>query len=207
MEKNRGRGPLIDHLDEIEERCLKGDLSLQEIFDIFGADGHYVLITFLILPFLQPIPLIGLSTPFGILIISVVILAYLKKPPWLPTKWAQKKVSAKTVSKIAEGSEKIFAKLTKILHPRLKFLFQGPFRAVNMIVLALNAFLLALPLPIPFSNTIPAWAIALMALAYLEEDGIFAILSHLISLGCLFYFFSIAKGLEKGLEFLGFNFL
>jgi hypothetical protein len=201
--KNRGRGPLIDHLDEIEERCLKGDLSLREIFDIFGSDGHYVLITFLILPFLQPIPLVGLSTPFGILILSVAVLAYLKRPPWIPKKWAQKQVSAKTVSKIAEGSEKVFEKLTKILHPRLKFLFQGPFRTVNMVMIVLNAFLLALPLPIPFSNTIPSWAIALMALANLEEDGIFAILSHIASAGCLIYFFSLVKGVEKGLGILG----
>jgi hypothetical protein len=201
--KSTGRGPLIDHLDEIEERCLKGDLSLQEIFDIFGSDGHYVLITFLILPFLQPIPLLGLSTPFGILIISVSVLAYLKKPPWIPKKWAQKQVSAKTASKIAEGSEKVFEKLTKILHPRLKFLFHGPLRTINMISLVLNAFLLALPLPIPFSNTIPSWAIALLALAHLEEDGLFVILSHLASIGCLVYFFSIAKGVEKGLGFFG----
>lgn len=204
MAKSKGRGPLIDHLDEIEERCLNGDLSLQEIFDIFGADGHYVLITFLILPFLQPIPLLGLSTPFGILIMSVGVLAYLRKPPWIPKNWAQKRISAKTVSKIAEGSEKVFEKLTKILHPRMKFLFQGPFSTLNAVLIVLNAFLLALPLPIPFSNAIPSWAIALLALAQLEEDGLFVILSYLASLGCLIYFFSLVKGVEKGLGFLGF---
>lgn len=204
MKMNKSRGPLIDHLDEIEERCLKGDLSLREIFDIFGADGHYVLITFLILPFMQPIPLFGLSTPFGILIISVSILAYLNKPPWIPAKWAQKQVSAKTVSKIAEGSERIFEKLNKILHPRMNFLFQGPFRSLNMALFVLNAFLLALPLPIPFSNSFPAWTIALLALAHLEEDGLFVIFSYVMSVACLIYFFSIAKGVEKGIEWLGF---
>ncbi len=204
MTKRKGRGPLIDHLDEIEERCLRGDLSLKEIFEIFGADGHYVLITFLILPFLQPIPLLGLSTPFGILIISVAILAYLNKPPWVPKRWAEKQVSAKTVSKIAEGSERVFEKIARILHPRMKFLFQGPFRTINMASMVLNAFLLALPLPIPFSNSIPAWAIALLALAQLEEDGLFVVLSHLASIGCLVYFFSLVKGVEKGLGILGF---
>lgn len=200
----KGRGPLFDHLDEIEERCLKGDLSLQEIFEIFGADGHYVLMTFLILPFLQPIPLPGLSTPFGILIVTVAVLAYFKKPPWIPRRWSQKKVAAPIVLRIAEGSEKIFEKLTKVLHPRMKFLFQGPFRSVNMILIVINAALLALPLPIPFSNSIPAWTIAFFALAHLEEDGVFVILAYLGSGACGIFFFSLVKGFEKGLGFLGF---
>jgi hypothetical protein len=53
------RGPLLDHLDALEARCEKGDLSLQDVLDTFGVDGHYVIIAFLIIPFLQPIPLLG----------------------------------------------------------------------------------------------------------------------------------------------------
>jgi len=200
----KGRGPLFDHLDEIEERCLKGDLSLQEIFEIFGADGHYVLMTFLILPFLQPIPLPGLSTPFGILIVTVAVLAFFKKPPWIPKKWSQRKITASIVLRIAEGSEKVFEKLTKILHPRMKFLFLGPFRSLNMVLIVINAVLLALPLPIPLSNSIPSWTIAFFALAHLEEDGLFILLSYLASAACGIFFFSLFKGFEKGLSFLGF---
>lgn len=203
MTENSERGPLIDHLDQIEQRCRQGDLSLQEIFDIFGSDGHFILMSFLILPFLQPIPLPGLSTPFGILIMLVAILAYLRKPPWIPKKWSQKKLSAQTILKIAEGSEKVFEKLTKILHPRMKFLFQDPFRLLNTVLLVINALLLSLPLPIPFSNAFPAWSIAFMLLAYLEEDGIFVLLSYIGSLMCFAYFFALALGLEKGISWIG----
>lgn len=203
MAKN-SRGPLLDHLDELEAKCLKGDPTLKEIFEIFGPDGHYVLILFMILPFLQPIPMLGLSTPFGILIGIVAGFAYLRKPPWIPSRWAQKKVAAKTVSRIAEGSERIFEKLAFLLHPRWKFLFRGTFRSANAGLLIANAILLALPLPIPFSNAIPAWMILFQTLAYLEEDGLFIIFSYVQTVICLVYFFLLAKGVGTGFEMLGF---
>lgn len=201
MDPNRNRGPLFDHLDEIEKRCLNGDLSLSEIFEIFGSDGHYVLITFLIIPFLQPVPLLGLSTPFGLLIAVVAVLAHLNRPPSIPKRWSQRKISGAVILKIAEVSEKVFEKIFKILHPRMNFLFQRPFQLLNTIVFVVNALLLALPLPIPFSNAFPAWTIALLALAFLEEDGVFVILSYVLSVICLIYFVMIAKGVETSMNF------
>lgn len=198
------RGPLFDHLDEIEKRCLQGNLTIQEIIEIFGSDGHLVLIIFFIIPFLQPIPLPGLSTPFGILIVIVAVLAHLNKPPWIFKKWLRRKISAKAVSRIAEGSERIFEKLSRWFRPRMKFLFQNPFRTLNTFIIVLNAILLALPLPIPLSNSIPAWTIAFQALAHLEEDGLIILLSYAANVLCLVYFFMIVKGIEFGIRWMGF---
>jgi hypothetical protein len=202
MEQSKSRGPLLNHLDEIEARCLKGDPLLRDIIAIFGADGHYVLILFFILPFLQPIPLFGLSTPFGLLIAGIAVFAYRQKPVIIPARWAGRQLSAVTVKRIAEGSERIFEKLGFLLHPRMKYLFQGPFKLLNVTLLVLNAVLLALPLPIPFSNTFPAWMILFQTLAHLEEDGVFVILSYVQTGLCLIYFALILLGLGTGIEFL-----
>lgn len=202
--KVRGRGPLLNHLDEVEARCLKGDLTLQDIFDVFGPHGHYVLTLFMILPFLQPIPLMGLSTPFGLLIAVVGLFAYLRKPPWIPKRWTGMVIAAKTVSRIAEGSERIFEKLAFLIHPRWRFLFKGVFRPLNTVLLIGNAVLLALPLPIPFSNAIPAWMIFFQTLAHLEEDGLFIIFSYVQTVICLVYFLLLAKGVGTGIEMLGY---
>ena len=204
MDKKVTRGPLLNHLDEIEEKILSGDISLKELFAIFGKDGHYVLILFFILPFLQPIPLFGLSTPFGVLIAVVTVLSYLNKPPWLPKRWENKKLSAKTVSKIAEGSERLFEKLSFMLHPRWPLLFKEPFRTLSMILSVLNALLLALPLPIPFSNSIPAWMIFFQALGQVEDDGLFVIFSYVMTIVCVVYFGILTIGAGNGLEKLGF---
>lgn len=201
--KNKPRGPLLKHLDTIEAECSKGDVTLKAIFNILDSDGHFLFIFFLILPFLQPIPLFGLSTPFGILIAIVAYFAYHRRPPLIPKRWAQKKLTSSTVLKIAEGSERLFEKLSFMLHPRWKVFFKGPFRVTNTLLLILNAFLLALPLPIPFSNAIPAWVILLQTLGHLEEDGLFIVLSYIQTLICLVYFGLLIFGASLGLEFLG----
>jgi hypothetical protein len=196
------RGPLLRHLDGIEAQCVQGDVTLKTIFSILGDEGHYVLIFFLILPFLQPIPLVGLSTPFGLLIAVVGYFAYVKRPALIPKRWEQHRLPHSTVLKIAEGSEYIFEKLSFLFHPRWKLFFGGPFRIANTILLILNAILLALPLPIPFSNAIPAWGILFQALGHLEEDGVLIALSYIQALFCLAFFASIVFGLGSSLEFL-----
>lgn len=204
MEQEIKRGPLLEHLDEIEKKTLLGDISLKDLFFIFGKDGHFVLILFFILPFLQPIPLFGLSTPFGILIAVVAVRSYLNKPPWIPARWENKKLSAKTVLKIAEGSQSLFEKLSFMLHPRWTTIFNEPFKTISMILIVFNALLLALPLPIPFSNSIPAWMIFFQALGQVEEDGLFILFSYLMTIVCIVYFGLIVIGAGTGLEKLGF---
>lgn len=195
------RGPFLEHLDSIEALCEKKDPTLKDIFQIFGPEGHFVLILFMILPFLQPIPMFGLSTVFGALISIVSAFSYLNKPPWLPEKWMNKSLPAKTVLKIATGSEKFFDKVTFFSHPRWPYFFKGPFKSISCLLLIFNAILLALPLPIPFSNAIPAWMIFFQALAYLEEDGLFILLSYIQTLIGFVYFgliaFSVSSGIEK----------
>ncbi len=188
------RGPLLDRLDELEEKCKSQDPSLQDIVDLFKIDGHYVLILFLIIPFLQPIPLFGLSTPFGILIGLVAVFAFYKKTPWIPKIWGLKRIPSKTVSLVAEGSERVFEKLSFLFKPRWKFFLRGPFRSLNTGVIVFSAFLLALPLPIPFSNTMPAWAILFQSLAYLEDDGALVIISYLQVVATVIFFFFISEG-------------
>lgn len=200
---NSKRGPLLDHLDDIELMCTKGKPTLEDIVNVFGADGHFVLMTFLLVPFLQPVPVPGLSTVFGIMITTVAILAYFKKPPWLPRRFAKRKIDVLVVSRIAEGTERIFEKLHRFLHPRWKFLFLHPFRFISVVLLVLNAILLALPLPIPFSNAIPAWMILFQVLGHLEEDGFFIILSYAQTIICVAYFVVIIKSIESGFQFIG----
>jgi hypothetical protein len=61
----------------------------------------------------------------------------------------------------------------------------------------LCAALLLLPLPVPFSNTIPAWAIMLMAGGLLERDGLFILAGYITALGAIVFFGAIGIfGLE-----------
>jgi hypothetical protein len=194
--------PIQLHFQTLERNCKDKDLTLSEVCNAFGPDGHYVLSLFMILPFLQPIPMIGLSTPFGFLIAAISILAYLKKPPYIPRRWKEKKISSVVILKITGGFEKIFNKISFFVHPRWPLFVSNPLRLFNTILIVINCILLALPLPIPFTNTLPAYAIFTMALAFLEEDGLLIFISYVISAATAVYFILIAKSLESALRAL-----
>lgn len=60
--------------------------------------------------------------------------------------------------------------LEKVVHPRWPTAFEASRRFVGVVVLLLTAALLLTP--VPLSNIAPAIVIALISLAYLEEDGL-----------------------------------
>ena len=68
-------------------------------------------------------------------------------------------------------------------------------RSVNALLLALLAFLLALPLPsAPFfpTNGLPAYAIILIATSMMEQDGVLIWVGYGLSLATVLFFASIA---------------
>jgi hypothetical protein len=67
--------------------------------------------------------------------------------------------------------------LEKAVHPRWPTAFEGAKRLVGVIVLLLTAALLLTP--VPLSNIAPAIVIALISLAYIEEDGLLLCLALL----------------------------
>jgi hypothetical protein len=147
------------------------------------------------LPFLIPLPIPGLSTPFGIMISLVGLFLLLKKPAWLPGKFGAMKISGEAITKFAAGSEKIWLRVSRLVKERLRVFHDSLFfRVINFFVFFVNGILLALPLPIPFSNTVPTIAIVLCALGYVERDGVFIVLSYLWCVFVGFFFSGLVVG-------------
>ena len=152
-------------------------ISIDKIVSILGYSSHYVLILFLTLPFLQPIPLPGLSTLFGIGICLSSLCIIVSRRLYIPRSWRSHKVSAKKVEKMTSRLMKFSTKVERWLHPRGRFMARHMLlRKINGSLLFAGGILLALPLPIPFSNTLPAYGIAALCLGSLKEDGLFVAL-------------------------------
>ncbi len=196
------QSPLLKYILELEKKAIGDEIILYDIAQTFGSKGHFVFILFLILPFLQPIPLFGLSTPFGILISLVAFYSFFNRPLRLPKKWAKKKLKKDTILKIAHGSDFFFKLVGRFFKPRIQFLFSGPFNIINILIIIINAVLLALPLPIPFSNAIPAWVILFQALGNIEKDGLLILISYLQMLVCMIFFLLIFYGAIWGFDFI-----
>jgi hypothetical protein len=64
--------------------------------------------------------------------------------------------------------------LETFLRPRGAGFVDAPvLRNLHAVVMLVAAGFLALPLPIPLTNTVPAWVILLIAAGLLERDGVF----------------------------------
>jgi len=130
---------------------------------------------------LLPVP--GLSTPFGIAVLLIGIrIAFLQKP-WLPKFIRQRRISAPRLVKVLTGGIRFAKLMEKVVKPRMHFLHSWP-GAMNLIGLGVVAggLLLLLPLPIPFSNMVPAWAVVLLAAGMMERDGLVVLLGHTMTL-------------------------
>lgn len=171
----------LDHLWAEFDRA-PAKLSLREVVLMFGPKGHVLLILFFVLPFLQPIPIPGLSTALGFLILMAGYFMFLNEPPWLPNFVAKLQVEKKFLLRITSTLESLLRKVERVVKPRGQPAFARPrVRAFNGLMLSFHAFLLALPLPVPISNFLPALVIALLALGCLEEDIYVLVVGYLVA--------------------------
>lgn len=188
MQQEKSR--FIASMDQIQAEAAAGEMTLRRVFQILGEEGHAVLILFFCLPFLQPLPIPGLSTPLGILIILVAFHLFMQKAPWLPKRFEHLRISSEVAIKVSEVAEKLWGYVFKIVKPRWVIFHDSYFfRFLNLLVFIVSAILLSLPLPIPFSNTVPVISIVLCAVGYMEKDGVMIFLSYLW-MGVVGFFFA-----------------
>ncbi len=190
-------------LQSLEDQAKEKPLRLKHVFDTLGDTSPLILILFLTLPFLQPIPLPGLSTLFAVFIVGLAFLNYFGKTLKLPQRWNEKFISQSVLINILKAAEKIWNFLEKFLKVRWHFLFRSKFfKVFNVLVICVQALLLALPFPIPFSNKVPALAIAVLVIAELEEDGLMVLISYVLSVLSIAFFAGLILGFKSGLNFI-----
>ena len=196
---------LSDDLRQLLDHAGGRALALGEIVEVLRGRGMDVLVIILVLPFCQPIPLPGLSTPFGIALMIFGFRIALRQRPWLPRWVLRREIAHDTLAKLVKGALAVARRMEKVVHPRMRFFKRWPsFTVLNGLAIVSSAFLLTLPLPIPFSNTIPAWSILLLALGMMEEDGAVIVAGYFMA-GAAWTYLAMLWWLgEAGVNSLGF---
>ena len=183
------QGAISSVVQRLEEKLGHRGISLGELMDALEGKGHAAILAILAMPFCLPVQIPGLSTPFGIVLIFTGLRISFGQAPWLPGWLLVRKIPPSTTESLLEGLRKLAVPAEKILHPRLSFLCRNVFlHRMHGVLIAFLAILLALPLPIPFSNLLAAIPILLMALALLEDDGFFMIAGYLAAIPCILFF-------------------
>jgi hypothetical protein len=166
------------------------DISLGELLEMIGEQGLLLFCMILALPFLLPVSIPGVSTVFGAVIILIGIGVTLNRIPWIPERLMQRSIEGEQLVPVLSKGIELFEKIEGFLKPRLTVLSDGSMmNTVNGLVLTFAGILLIFPFGlIPFSNTLPAAAILLLAVGIAQRDGIFILLGYIMTKVTLVYF-------------------
>lgn len=201
MSPTQGRRGLADTLAELARMPPDPPMTLARILATLDGRGHALLAFVLVVPFLQPVPLPGFSTAGGVAVGLVGIQLARGRPPWLPRRLALRPIPG--FQRIVAAAERVFRRFERLIKPRWRFLHEHPgMQRVTGLVLVASGALLALPLPIPVSNFLPAFSIALLALGTLEEDGLFVALGYMAFVTTLAFFALLVLLPWLGIEML-----
>jgi hypothetical protein len=154
-------------------------MTLRELLVRMGDRGLLMLCMMATIPFLLPVSIPGSSTPFGLIVAFIAIGLVADRPPWLPRRLLDHRVAPERLHAMLDRGTRFFARLERLAHPRVLALTHG--KTVgrwNGILLFASAVALMAPLPLPLTNTIPAWAILFLAAGSLERDGFFVLAGY-----------------------------
>jgi len=178
------------------ESDLRGErIRLADVFSRTQGRGHYLFMLLFSLPFLTPIPTPMLSTVFGGAIFFIALRLMLGQAPWLPQRFLNKPLPNAFISRLINAASHIVRWLEKLMRPRLAFMHNT--RTMDRVgagLIAFAAFLLMLPIPVPFSNCFPAAAILLLSAGALERDGLCSLAGWVASAVATAFIAGIAIG-------------
>jgi hypothetical protein len=176
-------------------------VTLREVMAVLHGRGYVLLVMLLALPFATPIPLPGLSTPFGLVIALIGLRLSLGQKPWLPARLLDTGLSPRLFKKVFAAAHKILRGFEYLLKPRLLWL-TGSARLlqVHAIPIFFAAVMLLLPLPVPFSNILPAFSVLLFSAGLLERDGLFIFAGYVVFFCALAFFVGIGLAGAEGFD-------
>lgn len=172
-------------------RFVAGSQLLQELHD--GApSGHFTLQWLMSRLHKQSYPAIifliatiavvpGISLPAGFLLLGPTLQMLAGRPvPTFPRRIATRPLPTDKLNIILKRAIPILKVVERAIHPRWPMVLAAARWIVGLVILLLTARLLASPLPL--SNMLPAALISLIALCYLEEDGLMLVLALVAAL-------------------------
>ena len=166
-------------------------LSFNTLLERTEGRGLYLVVLLLCLPFVLPVSIPGTSTPFGLGIAWLALRFALGRPARLYRRLGDRPLGPKLRHLLLTGGQRVLRFLEKFIRPRrTAWLGWRAVQQANAFLLIGLALLLALPLPPvpPFTNALPAYAIILITVSMMEEDGWMIWAGYAAVLATLLYF-------------------
>ena len=159
-------------------------ITLNNIFSQVGNKGFGMILAVMAIPSALPVPAIGYSTLFGILVATISLqMIFGRSTPWLPNRLKEIKLPRKPFGVIVHTTNLFFSRFEYLIKPRMHWIGSR----LGLPLIGLLVFIMAclMIFPIPLTNTPPAIVIFAVGVGLSENDGI------LTGLACILGIFAL----------------
>ncbi len=200
---------LADSLVNVKSSLTGTHVTLGKLLELVGEQGMLLFVTILMIPFLLPVSIPGVSTVFSIAVILVGAGITLNRVPWLPRSLLERQVAVENLVPALDKGQRLMRRLEVAIRPRWLAVTNGTTRnRAHGIAMIVAGILLLFPLGlVPFSNTFPGIAVLLLAVGLAQRDGLFILLGYamvgvtIIYFGALAYAVLVAGASLRTLDF------
>lgn len=183
-------------LEQVANSLTGEKVTLRELIGYIGEQGMLLGCMLLMVPFLLPVSIPGVSTVFSVVVIFTGIGVALNRIPWLPNAILKREFATEGLVNALKGGSKMMGRIDRLIHPRWKFITASTLiNRIHGFAFIFAGVLLIAPLGlVPFSNTLPALAVIFLAAGLIQRDGLFLILGYVMIIISVIYFGILVVG-------------
>jgi hypothetical protein len=189
---------------ELRDLAGRFDGRPARLADVLAATrgrGYHLLLLVIALPFVGPVPLPGFSIPFGAAVAVIGLRLALHREPWLPARLLQRELPPHFLARTLRGVSHVVRGLEALARPRWPWLSEREFcQRVSGGLMCVSGLFLMLPLPLPLSNSLPAWTVILLSAGAIARDGLLLVAGGLAFGVSVAFFTLVAAGGRYALE-------
>jgi hypothetical protein len=169
-------------LEDVSAGLTQPETSMGELLDALHERGIAMILLIFALPMALPVPVppginIMLASPLVFLTAQQALGAH---AIWLPEKLKKKTLKSDSLKSMITKTIPYMKKTELLIRPRAAFLTQdGPSRLFGLMGLIMA---LTVCIPVPLTNTIPSFGIALMSAGFIMRDGLAVLAGALIGI-------------------------
>lgn len=192
-------GSASNVLQRIADAASEQEISVGAVIDGLEDRAFGMMILLFAIPALIPF-LVGVHSAVSI---PIALLAWQilrgRKEPWLPERVRRQRISVEAFRKMTKATVPWLKRVEALTQPRFEFLVgKGADRVLALVMIFLAG---VIAIPGPGTNGVPGLCVGLIAIGFIERDGLLASIGVVLGLVYSALFFTIGyAAIVFGLE-------
>lgn len=173
---------VVVQLRTLRDEQAGAAIRVDGLVDMLGADAHVLLILIASLPNCLPGPP-GYGWFFGLVVLPIALRMSRGKPVALPAFIARRSLPVRLLTKLLERFQAAMGRSRRLIKPRWAWL-TSPL-ASRLLGAYIVVLMVAVLVPLPFTNFLPALAAVLICLGLMARDGALVVVALFVGLAGL----------------------